>query len=107
MTIKSTKIAAILTAALSLAAPLALGATSADAQSMYGRGTQNGNGDSHYTTPVSYRDNGGNFNDRNRAPAPRMEMRPAMPHFGYRWHQGNWNFQRGHWVWVSGFWNAR
>lgn len=107
MTIKKTKIAAILTAALSLAAPLALSAIPADASSMYGRGTQNGYGDSHYTMPVSYHDNRGSFNDRYHRPSPRYEMRMPMPHHGYRWHSGNWNWQRGHWVWVGGFWNVR
>ena len=107
MTIKSTKIAAILTAALSLAAPLALSATPADAQSMYGRGTQNGFHANVIATPISYRDNGGNFSDRNHRPAPRAETRMPMPHHGYRWHAGNWNFQRGHWMWTGGFWNAR
>ncbi len=109
MTIKSTKIAAILTAGLSLAAPLALSASPADAASMYGRSMQNGYGDSHYTLPVSYHDNGGNFgfNDRDHRPAPRSEMRMRMPHRGYHWHAGNWNWQRGHWMWAGGYWNVR
>jgi len=107
MTIKSMKIAAILTAALSLAAPLALGATPADAQSMYGRGMQNGYHANVIAAPVSFRDTGGSFNDRNHRPAPRDEMRMPMPHHGYRWHAGNWNWQRSHWVWAGGFYSAR
>ena len=119
MTIKSTKLAVIVTAALSLAVPLALSATPADAASMYGSRVQYGYQDNRGAMPISnhiddrniqisFHDNyGGGFNDRNHRPAPRGEMRMPMPHRGYHWHAGNWNFQRGHWVWVGGFWNVR
>jgi len=119
MTNKSTKLAVILTAAISLAAPLALSATPADAASFHGGGMQNGYQDNRGATPASYRDNrgpvpvsyqdnnGGGFNDRNHRPAPRNEVRMPMPHRGYQWHAGNWNFQHGHWMWVGGYWNGR
>jgi hypothetical protein len=114
MTINTTKLAAILTVALSLAAPLTLGATAADARTMYGNGMQGGYRANVIATPVAYHDNGGNFgggnygfSDRNHRPAPRAEMRMPMPHQGYRWHAGNWNWQRGHWAWAGGFYSAR
>jgi hypothetical protein len=109
MTIKSTKLALILTAALSVGAPLALSTTPADAAPGHGGGMQTGYHDNGGAMPVSYRDNRGDngFSDRDHRPPQRDEMRMRMPHRGFHWHAGNWNWQRGHWVWVGGFWNAR
>ena len=99
MTIKSTKLAALVAAALSLAAPLAV--SPADAAPF------------HNTAMVMKDHDGERTNfvrvdmDARHAPAPRHEMRPPMPHRGFHWHLGQYRFARGHWVWVPGFWNIR
>jgi hypothetical protein len=94
MTIKSTKLAIMLATALSLAAPLALGTTPADAAPAHGGAMM-----------MADRDHGDAFNDRR--PAPRMEMRTHMAHRGYHWHQNHWNWEHGHRVWDGGFRNVR
>jgi hypothetical protein len=101
MSIKSIKLATILSAAL------ALGTASADAAARHGEYTAPTPSHS-YTMPADFHDSDAfGFRDRYHRPAPRIEIRMRMPHRGYHWHAGNWNWQRGHWVWASGFWNFR
>jgi hypothetical protein len=103
MTIKSTKLAALLVGALSLTAPLI--ASPADAAAFHNGGTTmsdaHGGGARNNIMPANF------MADPRHRPAPRHEMRPPTPHRGFHWHQGRWNFARGHWVWVQGFWNIR
>jgi hypothetical protein len=94
MTIKS-KLAGALFAALTVAAPLALSASPADAAPM--------------RPTIAMRndhDNGGGrmdaFHDRNHRPPMRAEHRPSMPHGHYRWRAGAWNWHGNQWTWAPG-----
>jgi hypothetical protein len=100
MTIKKTKLAGILAAALSLAAPLAIGATPADAAPMHGGMTMTvamhdtmGHGD--FSRDRDYR-------DRDHRPPLRIEYRAPAPRGHFHWHAGGWSWGRGHWVWNPG-----
>jgi Spy/CpxP family protein refolding chaperone len=93
MTIKKTKLAAMFAAALSLAAPLALGATPADAAPHHmGGGMMGGTG---------HKDS---MHDRNHHPPMRAEHRPRQPHGHYRWRAGAWNWSHNQWSWAPGIW---
>lgn len=97
-----TKITGALFAALTVAAPLALSASPADAAPMrpimiarddhdnFGRDSNRGHMDA--------------FHDRNHRPPMRVEYRPHRPHGHYRWHDGRWNWRGGAWVWAPGIW---
>ncbi len=87
MTIKTTKLAGALFAALTVAAPLALSATPAEAAPHRGGG--------FHVDPMR---------DRGHRPATRFERRPHQPHGHYRWRAGAWNWSRDHWVWAPGIW---
>ena len=103
MNIKS-KLTGALFAALTIAAPLALSATSADAAPMkpimIARNDHNGH-DNNFG-----RDNNRGhmdaFHDRNHRPPMKVEYRPRQPHGHYRWRNGGWNWRGNQWVWAPG-----
>ena len=98
MTIKSMKLAGALFAALTVAAPLALSATPAEAAPHYngqmGGGTTGG---FHNNRPDS-------MHDRNHQPPQRVEYRSHQPRGHSHWRAGQWNWSRDHWVWTQGIW---
>lgn len=96
MTIKTKLFAAAF--ALSLAAPLALGA--AEAAPVRGGGMMQGG----FHNDMGHLDA---YHDQRHQPPARHEARPRMPHRGYHWHEGRWNWQHGQWQWFAGFWNNR
>ena len=86
MTIKS-KPAGALFAALTIAAPLALGATPASAAP---RGVEM----AAYHVDV--------MRDHGRRPPLRVEHRGPAPHGHFRWHAGAWSWRHDHWQWAPG-----
>jgi len=92
MKIKTTRLALALVGALSLAAPLALSATPAEA-APHGGGMMGG-GMGHMDA----------FHDRNHRPPARAEHRPRQPHGHYRWRTGAWNWDHNQWTWQPGIW---
>jgi len=96
MTIKKTKLAAMLAAALGVAAPLAMTASPADAAPLHG-GMMMPVAEHHGpTVRVDI------YRDRDHRPPLHVEYRPHAPHGHFRWHPGAWSWSRGHWVWVPG-----
>jgi hypothetical protein len=93
MTIKKTKLASILAAALSLAAPLAISAAPADAAPMHGGMTM---------TMHDTMGRGDFSRDRDHRPPLRIEYRAPAPRGHFHWHAGGWAWGRGHWEWVPG-----
>jgi hypothetical protein len=102
MTIK-TKLAGALFAALTIAAPLALSATPADAAPMKSIQVARNDHDNNFG-----RDNNRGhmdaFHDRNHRPPMRAENRPRQPHGHYRWRAGAWNWSHNQWAWQPGIW---
>jgi hypothetical protein len=94
MTIKKTKLAGMLAAALSVAAPLAIAASPADAAPMRGEMMM-----APEHRPAAQVDN---YRDRDHRPQLRIEYRPIAPRGHFHWHAGAWSWGRGHWVWVPG-----
>lgn len=92
MTIKSMKLAGALFAALTVAAPLALSATPAEA-APHGGGMM-GSG-FHQVDQM---------HDRNHRPPLRVEYRSHQPRGHSHWRAGQWNWSRDHWVWTQGIW---
>ncbi len=92
MTIKTTKLALALIGALSMAAPLALSVSPADA-APHGGGMMGG-GMGHMDA----------MHDRNHRPPMRDEHRPRQPHGHYRWRAGAWSWNHDQWVWGPGVW---
>lgn len=88
MTIKS-KLAGVLFAALTIAAPIAL-STAADAAP---RGA---------TMTVAYHVDP--MRDRHHRPPLRVEHRPMQPRGHFHWRAGTWSWHRDHWIWMPGAW---
>jgi Ni/Co efflux regulator RcnB len=108
MTIK-TKFAGALFAALTIAAPLALSATSADAAPMKPIQMARNDHDNNSGRDNNSRDNNGRghvdaFHDRNHRPPMKVEYRPRQPHGHYRWRAGAWNWSQNQWAWQPGIW---
>lgn len=100
MNIKS-KVTAALFAALTVAAPLALSVSPADAApagtiQMARHDHDNSRRDNHGRTDM--------YHDRNHRPPMKPEYRPHKPHGHYHWRAGRWNWRSGMWVWAPGLW---
>jgi hypothetical protein len=93
MTIKTTKLAGLVVAALTLAAPLAI-ASPADAAPMRGEMMMT----EHHSPTMQF----DAYRDRDHRPPLRIEYRPHTPRGHYRWHSGAWSWSHGHWAWVPG-----
>ena len=98
MTIK-TKITGALFAALTIAAPLALYASPADAAPAKMVQMARYDHDNFGRDPRMDM-----YHDRDHRPPLRVEYRPHQPHGHYRWHAGMWNWHGGAWVWAPGVW---
>jgi hypothetical protein len=92
MTYKTTKLALALIGALTVAAPMALSTTPAEA-APHG-GAMMGGMNSHNDA----------FHDRNRRPPLRAENRPRQPHGNYHWRAGAWTWNHNQWQWAPGLW---
>jgi hypothetical protein len=44
---------------------------------------------------------------RTGPPAPRVEVRPFAPYPEAVWIDGHWDYRRGNWVWMQGYWERR
>jgi Ni/Co efflux regulator RcnB len=96
MTIKKTKLAAVLAAALSLAAPLAIAANPANAEPMRSEMMMTG----AHKPMVVHSDKS---RDRDHRTPIRVEFRPQAPRGHSHWHPGAWSRSHGHKVWIPGF----
>jgi hypothetical protein len=93
---KTTKLALALIGALSIATPLALSVSPAEA-APHGGGMMGG----HDHNMGGHMDS---MHDRNHRPPTRNESRPRQPHGHYRWRAGAWSWNHDQWVWGPGVW---
>src|SRR5690242_1293893 len=106
MNIKS-KLTGALFAALTIAAPLALSASPADAAPMKPIQIARNDHDNHFGRDNNFSGDNGRghmdaFHDRNHRPPMKVEHRPRQPHGHYRWRNGAWNWRGNQWVWAPG-----
>lgn len=116
---KCAKLAGGLAIALSLGAPLALGATPATAagygndhgqydrsqndRGQYDRGDRDRNDRDHFR--YGYDDRA--YGDRFHMPPMMFERMSYRPHHGWNYHRGHWAWGRDHWMWIGGDWSSR
>jgi hypothetical protein len=102
-----TKITGALFAALTVAAPLALSASPAEAAPsiMIARDNHDNFGrDDNRFGRDNNRGHMDAYRDRNHRPPMRVEYRPHQPYGHYRWHGGAWNWSHNQWTWSPGIW---